>query len=176
MSAFIGELLTLARWQLLARAVILLAPLAVLAAADPLADSELPTAVLLTVVGLGALTAAFPDSHAGGVALVVLVWVWLARVDRTTSPWLLGAAVAVAAFHTAAALAAFAPPGATLDAAVRRRWARRFGLTVGVVVASWALIAGIDRADTGPNGPLFVAGLTALGAGALAFRRSGRPS
>jgi hypothetical protein len=71
---------------------------------------------------------------------------------------------------------AFAPPGATLDAAVRRRWARRFGLTVGVVVASWALIAGIDRADTGPNGPLFVAGLTALGAGALAFRRSGRPS
>ena len=164
----------LARWQILARSVVVLASLAVLAVTEPLADGTLPTAVLLVVVGLSVLTACFPDSHFGSVTIVALVWVWLVHVDRTTSPWLLGAAVAVTAFHTASALAAFAPPGATLDAAVRRRWLRQVGLILAVVTALWALTAGIDRVDAPPNGLAFVAGLTILGVGALLIRRSCR--
>ena len=132
--------------------------------------------MLLIVVGLGALTAAFPDSHVGSVTLVVLVLVWLVHVDRTTSPWTLVAAFAVTAFHTAATLAAFAPPGATLDTTVRRRWSVRVGLILALVTTLWALIVVIDSVDSGSNSAIFVVGLVTLGVGALFFRRSARPT
>jgi hypothetical protein len=134
----------LSRSQLVVRALIVLASLALVA----LSFAVAPQGILVLAVVLVALTAyaaTHPESWLVTLLLVGLVLEWLATVPVPSSlgQWLvlLVAAWCGLVVHLTASLAASLPGAAPIPAATVRRWLLR-GATVGaVVVPVWALAA-----------------------------------
>lgn len=164
---------SMARWQLLLRALVFVLPFGAIAAARGEAPGLL---VVLVVVGAMA-TAALPDTPAGLVVVVLLGWLWCTQVEVDVTVWTLFAAWSVGAFHVVTAFAALLPAGAAWDAESARRWLRRLGVVLAATTAMWAVAYGISRADSTSNALLLAAGLaTAGGLAALLLARSTGPT
>jgi hypothetical protein len=158
--------------QLLARAAIVGAAALALFACARAAGAWPPSFAVLAFATATVLTATFPDTHAGGAALLVFGWIWVVHVDATASPWLLLAAPALVLFHAAAAFVAGTPAHATIERAVIARWSGRFGLIVAVTAAVWGFVAWLDRVDARPAMALTVVALIVLCGAATALSRS----
>jgi hypothetical protein len=155
------------------RALVLGAPLAAVACTWAAAGRAVVVIGLLVVV-LAAVCAGAPDSHLGLAVVGAVVVQWLAIVDDPATPWSIGAAAALGAFHTAAAAATVAPPGAPWTRAMRARWARRGAAAAGAGVAAWLVVALAD--GRGPRGAgaaavVFVVALASFALVALAVGR-----
>jgi hypothetical protein len=139
-------------------------------------DSELTLAVLMLAAAWCAVT---PDSHAGVVVPVALGWQWLAHLDRTTTSWVLLAALALLVFHATITLAAVAPAAAELSRPVVLPVLWRT-LEVAVVTAvvwvavRWSPVAGHEGHAALTLAALALLAVVALAAGAWATYRPGR--
>jgi hypothetical protein len=163
------------------RALRVLAVIAAAAAwlAGVLAGAE-DSPVAFTVLLLAAAwCAVVPDSPAGLLVPLALGWQWLAHLDRTTSGWVLLAALCLLVFHAAAALASYAPTAASLGRDVLRATAGRTAL-IGLVTAGvWLAVRWSPVAGRPGHLGLTVAALlllTAVAAGAAVVLRQGRAS
>lgn len=167
---FLDELSLLSRQQWLLRAAVPAATaLMVLVQLAAGADAQ-PTFPILALV-LSLLVALLPDSAAGLVLVVVLGGHWLFAVPEQTGPWLLVAALLLAAIHAAATLAAYGPPGLVLDRVLLALWSRRLALVTAATVATWLLTLLLARGDLPGGGWVFGAGLVLLGGWALHLAR-----
>jgi hypothetical protein len=168
---------TATRWDVAIRLTALTTALGVLGLAATLAPTGVPGLLVLLAAAGGALSAAFPGSHAAAAELVVLAWIWLAAVDGGTSGWTLLAALGVLLFHTATMLAAAAPLGGHPDRTFLAVIARRMGIVAMMVVAVWAVAALFDRGSWSAGPLVYSAALGAvsvLGVGVLLATRAGR--
>jgi hypothetical protein len=119
--------------------------LAVLAAATAWWSGVLAGAgdapVAFTVLLLAAAWCAVaPDSQAGILVPAALGWQWLAHLDRTTSGWVLLAALSLLVFHAATTTAACAPAAASLHRDVVQLAASRAAVVGLVTTAVWAAV------------------------------------
>ena len=106
----------------------------VLAGAD---DSPVGFTVLLVAA---AWCVVVPDSHAGLLVPAALAWQWVAHLDRTTSGWVLLAALCLLVFHAATTTAACAPAAASLHRDVVMPVAGRTAAVALLTVAVWAAV------------------------------------
>jgi hypothetical protein len=81
-----------------------------------------------------------PDSQAGLLVPTALAWQWLAHLDRTTSGWVLLAALCLLVFHATTAVAACAPAAAIVHRDVVLPVAGRTAAVGLVTVAVWAAV------------------------------------
>lgn len=149
--------------QLLLRSVVVLATLVVLASA--LAADARPHPVLaLGLFGLAVLAACLPESSAGLGLLVGCGYLWT-RVPESLSAWVLVAAAAMVAAHSATLVAAQGPPRMAVDTAQVRIWSLRSLFLWVTAVVVWAIARVIDRMpDEGAEHRLvFGGGLVVLG-------------
>lgn len=163
------------RGDVVARAIVLLAPLGALAAAG--AASRPFGAPVFVAIGLGAaITAWSPDSAAGTAVVLGLGWAWLARVDRELTVWTLIAAACIVVFHTAAAWSALAPLGSAVDRRLVARWARRTLAVLAAAVVTFAACALAAKTSSAGNAvvlALALAAVAAIAAALAALIRSG---
>lgn len=103
------------------------------------------------------------------VALVVIRWV--VSDGDPLSPVTIVIAVAVALYHTVAALLACVPESASVGLDVGRRWAGRWLAVSAAAVAGWALLVALDRRDAEPSSLATIAALSAMIVGLVALRR-----
>lgn len=125
------------RSQWCVRAIVALAPLAVLLAGT-LAGAQAHWWVFALVGAAGLTGAVQPDSHATAVTQVLLVVFWWWSVPSSNGVLVLVAAAAVVALHVAATLAAYGPPNLELGAALVRLWVARGLLLWLLAFAAWA--------------------------------------
>ena len=120
---------------------------------------------LLVVVVLTLLTVLEPDSHAGLSTVLFLGWYWFSHVfthaGDPVSPWALGAALCLLAFHSATAARATAPGTADLDQAFWRRWLSRVAIIAVGTGCVWGLTAVLASRQPAPEG-LILAAFAAL--------------
>lgn len=158
--------------QALLRLVVVLSGLAALASIR-LAATEPRPVLDLVIVGLLAVTALFPDRHAG-LAVVALVGVdWTLSVDDATTPWAMAAGAALVTFHSTLALATIAPIGARLEDTTPRRWARRTATVIALVLPTWLAVGFADRLELGVNQLLVGLALLAVALIAMWSRHGG---
>lgn len=155
-------LLTRARGVgLVLRVLVLVAPLLALLCARLASGRMLPVLDACVVV-FAVYCVVVPDSHVGLVVAVLVGVRWLASVDDTTTPWALGAAIALLAFHTVLAAASIAAPAARWSSAMRRRWLRRFGVVALLCASTWSATAAIGRYDVAASSALVLSALVVL--------------
>lgn len=155
-------LLTRARGVGLAlRVLVLVAPLVALLSAR-LASGRVLLVLDACVIVLTLYCVVVPDSHVGLVVAVLVGVRWLASVDDTTSPWALGAALALLVFHASLAAASIAAPAARWSSAMRRRWLRRTGLVALLCAATWSATAAIGRYQVAASSALVLSALVVL--------------
>jgi hypothetical protein len=126
-------------------------------------DSPVAVTVLLLAA---AWCAVVPDSQAGLLVPLALGWQWLAHLDRTTSGWVLLAALCLLVFHAAIALASSAPTAASLGRYVLRATARRTALIALVTAGVWLAVRWSPVTGRPGHLSLTVAALLVLTAGA----------
>ena len=153
-------------------AVIVMAPLLAWSCALP-TGAGISLWMLTAVVVLALITAIRPDSQAGLTTVVLVGWYWLTQVSAhdgdPASPWALGAALSLLAFHAATAARATAPGRADLDAAFWRRWLSRTAIIAAGTCGVWGLTVAMASPHPGRAG-LTVAAFAFL-AGGLAYAR-----
>jgi hypothetical protein len=160
-------LLTRARGVgLVLRVLVLVAPLAALLCAR-VASGRMVLVLDACVLAFTLYCVIVPDSHVGLVVAMLVGARWLASVDDTTTPWALGAALALLAFHTSLAAASVAAPAARWSAAMRRRWLRRVGVVALLCAATWSVTAAIGRYDVAASSALVLSALVILAAAGL---------
>ena len=152
-------------WHLALRALVLLAPLGTLAFLGA-AAGHMPVLFPVPVVVLAVAAMLVPDSAAGVVLLVLLIWEWYARVDDPHTWWALPAALSMLVFHAAAAACSGLPAAGRWPAATRRRWLWRCGAVGLATVAAWGVGVGIARLDA-PGDVLLTAALAFVIAGGV---------
>jgi flagellar biogenesis protein FliO len=81
-----------------------------------------------------------PDSQAGLLVPSALGWQWLAHLDRTTSGWVLLAALCLLVFHAATAVAAGAPAAAALHRDLVQPAAQRTAAIALVTATVWVAV------------------------------------
>lgn len=146
---------------LVLRALIFVSPLVALGCTRLAADDTLPV-INIPVIALALLCVVFPDSHTGLFVVLLVAIGWLVSVDEPATPWSIGVAVSLTAFHASVAAATVAPPAARWTRAMCRRWLLR---SVTVMVASagtWVVVAAIGRYELGSSEVLVAASLIAL--------------
>lgn len=174
---WIDEFHATSQQQWVFRLVAVLAPIgAVLAAAG--ANDRLWPAGLFIVTVMALASAVRPDTHIAAVAVVVVVWHWLATVDEVGGPWLPIAAVCMLLYHAVIALSATVPIGGVLPPATIGRWAARTTLAGGATLGVWALVVALDGRNAPGNGLLTALALAIVAGAAVVIRsRSvGRPA
>ena len=119
--------------------------------------------VLLALLGVG--WAAFPESAAGAVVLILVISWWGVGLRDGLDPWALPAAAALLAAHVAAVLVSYGPVELPVDGATTRLWARRAALVFLVVPLTYGLAVWV-RDEPAPGG-MWVAGLAAAFAALL---------
>jgi len=156
------------------RLVVVLAAAAAWLAGDLAGASDSPVAFTVLLVA-AAWCAVVPDSQAGVLVPLALGWQWVAHLDRTTSGWVLVAALALLVFHAAAALASCAPTAAPLGRGVLQATAGRTGVVALVTAAGWLAVRSSPLAGQPGHLGLTVTALLALtaatAAAAVALRR-----
>jgi hypothetical protein len=148
------------RQQLLLRGGIVLAAVCGIAVTE--AAGDLAGAGVAVVAIAAAAAVARPDSHAAVIAIVAFAVHWNAGVDDVGTPWAVAAAACVLAMHTCAALAALAPPTATMPRELLRRWGARAGVVTAVTAATWTAAFALEDVATPANVGLAAAGALAL--------------
>jgi hypothetical protein len=122
------------------------------------------TVPVINVVTFGLTLACvvLPDSHVGLLVVLVVGVEWLVTVHDRTTPWSVGAAVSIAAFHASMAAASVAPPAATWTRAMCRRWIRRSLAVMVASVGTWAVVAAIHGRHIASSAVLVTASLVAI--------------
>ena len=126
--------------------------------------------VTVVVVGLAVGAALYPAGHAGLGVVLVVVWQWLATSDDTLSPLAVVLAVALFGFHVLTAMPASTPVGATLDAAIARRWARRTAVAAASSAAMWGAVVLMGQRRAAGSVLLTFAGFVVAAALVVALR------
>jgi hypothetical protein len=145
--------------------------------AGALAGSDGPGLALALLLVAAAWCALTPDSHAGLVVPVAVGWQWLAQLDRTTSAWVLLAALALLVFHAATSVAAFAPAAAAPGRDVVLPVVQRTGVTAAVTALVWVAVRWSPSAGRPGHVAVTVVALTLLAAVAVtAASRTADPS
>lgn len=174
---WIDEVLESSVQQWLLRTVALLMPFGALLAAAGANQRWWPAGFF--IVGALATAAAMrPDTHVALLAVIAIVWHWLATVDGTGGVWLLGAALCLLGYHGVIAISASLPTGGKLPRATIGRWLARTA-TVGVVTTVvWGFVVLLDRRDAPGNGLLTGLALAVIALSAVMIRNRSieRPS
>jgi hypothetical protein len=136
--SLLDELSRLPRQQWLIRALIPAAT-ATMVVLEELAGASVHLTFPLLAAGLSLLVAALPDSGAGLFLVLLLGGHWAIAVPEQLTVWVLAAAVALLALHTAAVLASYGPATLALDRDLLRLWGRRSALLLGVTAVAWLL-------------------------------------
>ncbi|MEP7113523.1 MAG: hypothetical protein ABI862_09680 [Ilumatobacteraceae bacterium] len=143
------------------RTLVLTSPLLAVGCTWLAAHRTMP-AVGIVLVLLAAACAARPDSHLGLLVVVVIGIQWLATVHNRTTPWSVGAAVALAVFHASMAAATVASPAAPWTRAMCRRWVRRLVILIAGSAGTWLIVSAVNRHRPASGSVLVVASLVAL--------------
>jgi hypothetical protein len=133
--------------QLALRSVIGLGAVAVLVAAAG-TGATVPVWQAVTLLGLAAVTACWPDSSAGAFLLVSSAYVW-AKAPESLSPWVLVAAAGMLFAHLAAQVAALGPAPLKVDGTLLSRWAVRAALVWVAAVATWVMVVWMREIPVG---------------------------
>ena len=152
------------------RALRLLVVLAAAAAwlAGVLAGAEDSPVAFTALLLAAAWCAVVPGSQAGLLVPLALGWQWLAHLDRTTSGWVLLAALCLLVFHAAAATASVAPTAASPGMDVLRATAARTALIALLTAAVWVAVRWSPLTGRPGHLALTVAALLGLTAAAAA--------
>ena len=124
----------------------------------------------VVIFGLVLACVVLPDSHVGLLVVLVVGVEWLVTVHDRTTPWSVGAAVSLAAFHASMAAASVAPPAATWTRAMCRRWMRRSLAVMVASVGTWAVVAAIHGHHMASSAVLVTASLVAIAIAGLWVR------
>lgn len=163
------DLRSLSLDQLCLRLIVLIAPLVCTSATFAASSNWIPW--LLLFVFIGAIECAtHTDSNLGFGLIIVQALHWIATVDDRRTPWLLVAALAIAAFHTAMAASGVSAPAARWSRPMRSRWARRLALVAMITVAAWAVELSLTTTDLAGSALVLAASLVMLTLAALALR------
>ena len=155
-------LLTRARGVgLVLRVLVVVAPVVAVAAVR-LASDRTMFPIDVAIVLLAVLCAVLPDSHLGLLVTLLVGVEWLASVDDTSTPWAVGAALALLVFHTSLAAASIAAPGAVWSPAMRRRWLGRTAVVALLCAATWSATAAIGRYQVAASSALVLSALVVL--------------
>jgi hypothetical protein len=160
------------------RAAALVAALVAWLAGGLAGAGESPVAFTLLLV-CAAWCAVSPDSQLGLLVALAVGWQWFTQVDRTTSGWVLLAALSLLVFHAATSLAASAPAAAPLGADLLRPAGARFATLSAVTLAVWLGVRVSPLAgDRAPDALTVTATLllAAVATSAAAVLRSGARS
>ena len=112
------------------------------------AGATLPMWQQVTLVGLAALTAFWPDSSAGTLLLIGSAYAWTSTPE-SLSPWVLVAAAGMVFAHTAALDAAMGPAALKVDGAQVSRWAVRAALVWVAAAVAWVLMVWMHDVPVG---------------------------
>lgn len=124
--------------QVALRCVVGVGAVAVLVAAAG-ARATVPVWQQVTLLGLAALTACWPDSSAGTLLLVGSAYVW-AGTPESLTPWVLVAAAGMVFAHVAALVAATGPATVKVDSVQLNRWAVRAALVWVSAAVAWVMV------------------------------------
>ena len=133
--------------QFALRSVVGVGAMVVLIAAAA-AGATVPLWQGVTLLGLAALTAWWPDSSAGTLLLVGAAYVW-AGTPESLSPWVLVAAAGLVFAHLAAQVAALGPAPLRVDSTQVSRWAIRAALVWISAAVTWAMVVWMREVPVG---------------------------
>jgi hypothetical protein len=133
--------------QVALRSVVGVGAVVVLVAAAA-AGATVPVWQQLTLVGLAALTACWPDSSSGALLLVGSAYVW-ATTPESLSPWVLVAAAGMVFAHLAAQVAALGPAPLKVDSTQVSHWAVRAALVWVAAAATWVMVVWMREVPVG---------------------------
>ena len=111
---------------------------AVAAAVSPVHRN--PTVALLAIGFLALVSAIQPDGHLPLVTIVAVTGYWIALLPDRASPWSVVVAALLYLFHTATALMAMTPGGATIDRATLWRYTARSGVIALTLAVTWGIV------------------------------------
>ena len=114
--------------------------------------------------------AARPESRAGLVLTVLLVWLWAASVEDVRTPWVLPGAAGMLAFHVGMALAATGPAQIRWHRDVVRRWASRSLAVAAITCAAWIGVRVAVRARVDGGATVLVVATVLIAVAAIAAR------
>lgn len=176
LQAWIDEALATSRQQWTLRLVAVLAPLGAVLAATAENGRWWPVGLVLVTI-LASSSAVRPDSNLALIVITIVVWHWVASVDRLDSPWLPVAACCLLAHHTVTAVSATFPPGGEVPIGTLLHWLRRTALVALATVGMWTLVVVLDRRDAPGNGLLtgFALAIAACAFVGIRFRSISRP-
>lgn len=160
------------------RAAALVAALVAWLAGGLAGGGDSPVAFTVLLVS-AAWCAVSPDSQVGLLVTLAVGWQWFTQVDRTTSGWVLLAALSLLVFHAATSLAASAPAAAPLGADLLRPAGVRFSVLSAVTLAVWLAVRVSPLAGHPAPDALTVAAtllLAAVAVSAAAVLRTGARS
>lgn len=153
MTAFLDTLRAVLAWdpsQQALRVVVLAGPFVALLAAAAAGNGPAPWVVALVLL-LSVLWAGAPDSGAGTLALLLVLFWWTRVPDDALHPAALVAALAVVAAHVAALVCSTAPPRTPVDHAVLRLWLLRAAVLLAPAPVLWVLAREL-RGEDAPVG------------------------
>ena len=163
-------------WPAVLRLAMLVAAYGAVSSVSEAGQRPLTNGVTVLFMLIAAVAAVWPDSFASLPFLLVYGWYWAARVETPVSGWALPAAIALSAYHTAAAMASLAPWKAPADRAVVVRWAVRLAAVVGVTVAVWGAARVLDSSRRDGHAVLFGIALLVLAVATWVVAAASRPS
>jgi hypothetical protein len=143
------------RWLLMALSLVCVAGASSITA---WADGSRPGVVLVLLLALAAVAVVRPDSHAGLVVVIAMVWQWLASIDEVTTPWAIPFGALLFVFHCTIALMAVTPIGAHVDGVLLARWSRRILAVGAATVGMWFIVLVTDQRRAPGSTALSVAG------------------
>lgn len=129
--------------------------------------------MLSLVVATAVVAAVRPDTHTALVAVVIVVWQWLAVSTDPVTPSVLVVTPLLYVFHVVIALMAVTPITAEVDRVVLGRWVRRSCWVAVAITAVWGLASIMQQRDAPGNAMLTFAGFATLGILMLIARSRG---
>lgn len=166
---WIDEVLETSRQQWLLRAVAFVSPIGAVLAATGATGRSWATGLVLVSLLAGA-AAIRPDTHISLVGIALIMWHWLATVDRIDTWWLPLAVICLVVHHTVAALTATIPTGGEVPGRVLRCWSGRLLACSALTVVVWVATVGMDRRNAPGNGLLTALALGVVASTALLIR------
>lgn len=133
--------------QFVLRALVGVGTVTVLVAAAG-AGAVVPPWQAVTLLGLAALTALWPDSSSGTLLLVGSAYIW-ATTPESLSPWVLVAAAGMVFAHLAAQVAALGPTSLRVDGTQVSRWAVRAALVWIAAAVTWVMVVWMREVPEG---------------------------
>ena len=124
--------------------------------------------VLLVLTAIAA--AAFPDSTAPLILILVMTGSWFLEVDPFSLPWSIVLALCILVVHVASARAAALVPGTAYDRGTTMLWLRQTGLVAVATVGVWVVSVRLGESPGGSSvavSAVAVVAIAALGVGLI---------